>query len=52
MTSSSPRSKTPEDVATQALVGVAAGPEEVLVGAKAHGFKRGLTAEPPVYLNV
>ncbi len=43
---------TPEDVATQALAGVAAGSEEILAAAKAHGFKRGLTVEPPVYLNL
>lgn len=41
---------TAQDVATQALAGVEAGAEEVLAGTKAHEFKRGLTAEPPVYL--
>ncbi len=43
---------TSEDVATQALAGVAAGSEEILGGAKAHEFKRGPTAEPPLYPNV
>ncbi len=41
---------TAEDVATQALAGIAAGSEEVLAGTRAQEFKRGLTAEPPVYL--
>ena len=43
---------TTDDVAAQALEGIAAGREEVLAGEKAHHFKHGLTAEPPVYLNV
>ena len=41
---------TAQDVAAQALAGVAAGAEEVLAGTRAQEFKRGLTAEPPVYL--
>lgn len=39
-----------EEVAEGALAGLEAGDEEILVGERAHQVKRGLTAEPPLYL--
>ena len=38
------------EVAERALAGIEAGEEEILVGERALQIKRGLTADPPVYL--
>jgi len=41
-----------DEVAEAALAGLAAGDEEILVGERAHQVKRGLTADPPLYLTL